>query len=282
MTSTYLTLIKCSIYLSALLWAPASLTLQAATFQAEDYNAFYDTTPGNSGNAYRFDDVDIEPTTDSGGGYNVGWIDASEWLVFSDLNIPSTGNYEIKARVASPNGGTLSVDLNAGNIVLGQIDVPNTGSWQSWQTVSKTVHIDAGTYNLGLYAVTGGWNINWLEITPVSGGPGSANGTHKRLKIINGCNEPMWVQWITSPGNTFNAPNHHRLPLQGSSIEYDIPDKGLAAMRFWPGFGCDANGHNCRVGASGGPAELGFTCPPRAVHLLSIQNLKRHLPACRV
>lgn len=93
------------------------------------------------------------------------------------------------------------------------------------------------------------------------GTPGTANGTHKRLKIINGCGEPMWVQWLTAPGVTFTGANRLQLPALGSSVEYDIPDKGLPSMRFWPGFGCDANGHNCRVGASGGPANLGFTCP---------------------
>src|SRR6516162_9399903 len=48
--------------------------------EAEDYDtngagvSYQDTAPGNSGNVYRQDDVDIEPTTDTGGGYNVGWI----------------------------------------------------------------------------------------------------------------------------------------------------------------------------------------------------------------
>lgn len=93
------------------------------------------------------------------------------------------------------------------------------------------------------------------------GSPGTAGGTHKRLRIINGCGEPMWVQWLTSPGISFNGPRFPRLASQGSSIEFDIPDRGLPSMRFWPGFGCDANGHNCRVGASGGPANMGFTCP---------------------
>ena len=101
-----------------------------------------------------------------------------------------------------------------------------------------------------------------IEAVNNPGTPGTANGTHKRLKIINGCGDPMWVQWLTAPGVTFNAPNRHRLASLGSFIEYDIPDKGLPAMRFWPGLGCDGNGHNCRVGASGGPANLGFTCPP--------------------
>ncbi|RYZ96573.1 MAG: carbohydrate-binding protein [Moraxellaceae bacterium] len=94
------------------------------------------------------------------------------------------------------------------------------------------------------------------------GTPGTANGTHKRLKIVNGCGSPMWVQWLTAPGINFNATNFKKLDGLGSFTEFDIPDKGLPSMRFWPGFGCDANGKNCRVGSSGGPAALGFTCPP--------------------
>ena len=99
----------------------------AVVYQAENYNAFYDTTPGNSGGVFRGDAVDIEYTTDSGGGYNVGWIVQGEWLAFNGLTIPTTGSYTIRLRVASPNGATASVDLNAGSIPLGNFVIPATG-----------------------------------------------------------------------------------------------------------------------------------------------------------
>lgn len=341
--------------ISSLLLAACSLPTYAVTFQAEAYNAFNDTTAGNQGGAYRSDNVDIEATSDTGGGYDVGWIEAGEWLAYNNLSIPTTGSYIIRMRVASPSGGTASVDLNAGSIQFGNIAIPATGGWQTWTTVTKTVTINAGTYNLGVFAQTGGWNFNWIEIAanngsttgsiatlyqhcnyggwsagfnaagsynlsditsrgganddassikiaagyeaviyqdanfsgssvvvsgdvsclsnfndmassivirPKGGGNGTVNGTHKRLKIINGCGSPMWVQWLTAPGITFNAANRIKLNALGNSVEFDVPDKGLPSMRFWPGFGCDANGQNCRVGASGGPANLGFTCPP--------------------
>lgn len=142
-------------------------TLAAATvYQAEDYNWSFDTTAGNTGGAYRTDDVDIEATGDDGGGFNVGWIDKDEWLAYQNVNIAATGNYIIKVRVASPVGGSLAIDLNAGSINLGTLTVPNTGGWGNWQTVSTTVAIDAGNYNLGVFAQTGGWNFNWIEIIP--------------------------------------------------------------------------------------------------------------------
>jgi hypothetical protein len=73
----------------------------------------------------------------------------------------------------------------------------------------------------------------------------------------------MWIQWLNDPsgaGGVFNYPNRQQIAANGS-ITYNIPDKGLASMRWWPGYGCDGAGHNCRIGASGGPASLGFTCP---------------------
>ncbi|BES69272.1 hypothetical protein RE428_02900 [Marinobacter nanhaiticus D15-8W] len=162
--------------LSALLIYSASCAANAAVIQAEDYDEFYDTTPGNSGDAYRADDVDIEGTADEGGGHNVGWIEASEWLAFNSITFPTTGTYTISLRVASADGGgSASVDLNAGSIVLGSVDIDNTGGWQNWKTVSFDVFVNAGTYNLGVYAQTGGWNLNWIDVSAHNSGEAIAS-----------------------------------------------------------------------------------------------------------
>ncbi|ALV04537.1 carbohydrate-binding protein [Roseateles depolymerans] len=99
------------------------------------------------------------------GGSNVGWIDAGDWMVYGNVNFPSSGSYKVEYRVASPSGSKLSLDLNAGSIQLGQVTIPATGGWQNWTTVSHTVNVTAGTYPLGVYAPAGGWNLNWVRIT---------------------------------------------------------------------------------------------------------------------
>jgi len=110
--------------------------------------------------------VQLETTTDAGGGQNVGYIDTGDWMAYNNINIPTTGAYKVEYRVASQNGGgRLSLDVNAGANVLGYIDIPSTGGWQNWTTVSHTVNINAGTYNFGIYAQTGGFNLNWFRIT---------------------------------------------------------------------------------------------------------------------
>jgi beta-glucanase (GH16 family) len=112
--------------------------------------------------------MQAETTSDTGGGQNMGYIDQGDYLVFNSVKFPVSGNYTIDYRVASPGGGTVSSDLNAGTTQLGSTTIPATGGWQTWTTVSKTVYVTAGTYNFGVFAQTGGWNLNWVRITPAA------------------------------------------------------------------------------------------------------------------
>lgn len=137
-------------------------TSQTSTLiQAEDYSAM-------SG-------VQVEATTDTGGGSNVGDTETGDWMAYNNVNFPTTGTYLIEYRVASGvTGGKLSSDLNGGTIILGNVDVPNTGGWQNWQTVTQNVSVTAGTYNFGIYIQNTGMNINWIRITKVGAGAPAA------------------------------------------------------------------------------------------------------------
>ena len=133
------------------------------TVEAEDFDAFWDATPANYGGQYRSTPVDIELTSDTGGGYNVGWIDAGEWLEYA-IGVQSSGTYQLSARVASPHaGGTLRMTIDGASV--GVLEVPNTGSWQSWRTVPlPAVFIDAGQHQLRVATDTGGFNLNKIVI----------------------------------------------------------------------------------------------------------------------
>nr|WP_315221766.1 glycosyl hydrolase family 18 protein [uncultured Flavobacterium sp.] len=110
--------------------------------------------------------VQTEPTTDTGGGLNVGYADTGDWMAYFNINFPTSGSYLIEYRVASAvSGARISSDLSAGTIQLGAVNIPNTGGWQNWQTVSQTVNVNAGTYNFGIYIQNSGVNLNWFRIT---------------------------------------------------------------------------------------------------------------------
>jgi len=133
---------------------PATSSQTSVLIQAEDYSAM-------SG-------IQVEATTDTGGGSNVGYTETGDWMAYNSINFPTTGSYLIEYRVASAvAGGRLSSDLNGGTVLLGNVDIPNTGGWQNWQAVSQSVNVNAGTYNFGIYIQNTGMNINWIKITKV-------------------------------------------------------------------------------------------------------------------
>ena len=145
---------------------PAAVSLPG-TFEVENYTSYSDTTPGNSGEKYRNDDVDIEDCTDSaasGGCYNVGYVKSGEWLGF-DLSVTTTGSFTFSTRVASPNDGRAFRFQVDGVDVTGQIAVPNTGAYQAWTTVtSNPVSLTAGKHTLQVVADTSGFNLNSVTV----------------------------------------------------------------------------------------------------------------------
>ena len=147
-------------------------TIQAENFDEGGANVGYlDVTGGNSGGELRTTtDVDIESTIDTGGGYNIGWVKAGEWLQYT-VNVTTAGTYTLQFRVASPGvGGTFRLEVN-GVDKTGPLTVPSTGDWQTWTTFSKTgVTLSAGPQVFKLVMLTnspntnGVGNFNWFRI----------------------------------------------------------------------------------------------------------------------
>lgn len=140
--------------------------------EAEDYDlggegtAYHDTNDDNRGGAYRADGVDLQSTSDAGGGYNVGWINPGEWLEYTvDLQ---SGTYDLQARLASPNDGT-QLRASLDGETLGTFDVPDTGDWQNWRTVSLDDVGVSGGGVLRLEALDSGFNVNWVGFVASDG-----------------------------------------------------------------------------------------------------------------
>ena len=136
------------------------------TIQAEDFDAgangyaYRDTSSGNSGGQYRSTDVDIESCAE--GGYDVGWAFPGEWLNYT-VNVPTAGSYTFDVRVASGTGGSFYVHFNGVN-VTGTIAVPNTGGWQSWTTIRRTVTLAAGTQSMRVSFDSGAVNVKSFTV----------------------------------------------------------------------------------------------------------------------
>jgi hypothetical protein len=158
------------------------------TIQMENYDAggegvaYHDGTSGNSGGVYRSNSVDIQATTDAGGGYNIGWTTAGEWLKYG-INVKTAGTYTMAVRVASNGtGGRLHIEVNGAD-KTGSLSVPNTGGWQVWKTITKTgVALGAGPQLVRVVMDANGpggsvGNVNWVGLTLTSGAPPSGGST---------------------------------------------------------------------------------------------------------
>jgi hypothetical protein len=105
-----------------------------------------------------------EACSDAGGTLDVGWIDNGDWMDYT-INVPAAGNYTLNLRIASPNTGAQFLIKNSSGTVLSTLNVPTTGGWQVWQTISTTINLVAGTQTIRLQANSvAGWNINWMEL----------------------------------------------------------------------------------------------------------------------
>lgn len=175
--------------------------------QAENFDtggegiAYNDTTNGNAGNAYRTSvNVDIQATSDAGGGNNVGWIANNEWLEYTIGSVAS-GTYDIDLRIAASGTGSKGVRVLLGGQNLGTVNFNGTGGWQNWQTVSlNNVTVSGGANQvLRLEMIGGGFNMNWVDFDQTGSSPSSSSSSSGG-GLVDQCNTT--AQCKTIYGNT--------------------------------------------------------------------------------
>jgi endoglucanase len=118
--------------------------------------------------------VQTENTTDVGGGQNVGWIEKNDWMDYTlgtqdTTSMPAPyfpGTYTVNLRVAAIGSGAQFEIRNSDSVVLATVNVPQTGGWQTWQTVSVDIPLKSGIQNLRIKSIsTTNFNINWMDFT---------------------------------------------------------------------------------------------------------------------
>lgn len=134
-------------------------------------SAYFDDSPGNDGGAnFRTDeDVDIEDCTDSKGDYNIGFSTSGEWLEYT-VNVSKTGTYKLHLRVAcNGDGRSLALSSN-GTEIIKTIEIPNTGGWQDWETVTTdNVALQKGTQIIRFEIAGQDYvNLNYAEFEIIS------------------------------------------------------------------------------------------------------------------
>ena len=154
-------------------------TVQAANYDTGGQGVGYNVNSVNgSATSYRSDEVDLEACSDSAGGcgYDLGWTSQGQWFRYT-LQVGAAGTYTISFRVAAPSAVTDAFHLtdSQGDALTGAENIPATGGWQTYATVTDTVTLPAGSQTIDLNQDNGGWNFRYLSFASSgSGGSPSA------------------------------------------------------------------------------------------------------------
>ncbi|MEU2702377.1 ThuA domain-containing protein [Micromonospora aurantiaca (nom. illeg.)] len=165
--------------------------------------------------------VSAYPKAGANGGQTLGYVDPGDWAAYPGLDL--TGVTSLRARVVSGGpGGTLQVRTGSPTgPVLGQVAVPNTGSWTTFADVStaltavpsgtQTVHLTFTGSGSGLFDVD---DFTLVRSTgtggagPIKGLAGkcldvrsgsSADGTQIQLYTCNGSSAQSWTVTPNGP-----------------------------------------------------------------------------------
>jgi hypothetical protein len=113
----------------------------------------------------------IEETTDTGGGFNIGYTDVGDFADYK-IFVRNEGQYMLNLRVASQNqtgqAGFYLIDEIANETELVKLSTPITGGWQTWETVSDTFYLPAGIHTLRMKVLNSGFNMNWFNVTEIN------------------------------------------------------------------------------------------------------------------
>jgi carbohydrate binding protein with CBM35 domain len=228
---------------------PRSVT---STIQAEDYDtggegvAFHDSDTTNSGGQYRTDSVDIGATTDTGGGFNVGWTNATEYLKYS-VTAASAGTYTLNMRVASAAAQTFHVEVDGTN-VSGTMNV-NTGGWQNWTTATKAgVNLTAGAHVVKVVFDSGNMNLNWFRFAAAGGCAVAADCNDNNPCTVDACNT----------GTCSNVAGNAGATCRASAGACDVAEACTGSTSACPADAFTSNTTVCR--AASGQCDLAEKC----------------------
>ncbi len=115
--------------------------------------------------------IQLETTTDAGGGQNIGFLDVGDYADY-DVFIPQAGSYRITYRNASEGGSgavRLSlIDENNQEITIDETSFSSTGGWQTWFSTESNVSLPSGRFTMRLTITQPLFNINWMDFDLLS------------------------------------------------------------------------------------------------------------------
>jgi hypothetical protein len=173
--------------------------------------------------------IQTETTTDAGGGLNVGFFDAGDYLDYL-VDVTETGAFTVKYRVASlQQAGKIELQIvGETNVILHELILPITGGWQIWTTITKDVTLSKGEYIFRILIKTAGFNLNWFEFVSHVGIDDDADVDFPGFNIFPNPNNGRFS--IQLPGNENSV---HQVQIVNSLGQIVFENIGTS-LKYFP------------------------------------------------
>jgi hypothetical protein len=212
-------------------------TVLAENYDTGGQGVAYDvTTVNGTDNSYRSDGVDLETATPPATGNDLGWTASGQWFKYT-VNAATAGTYTVSFLVAAPSAVTDGFHLSnsSGTNLSGPVNVPATGGWQTWTTVTATVTLPAGTQTLTLNQDNAGWNIDTAAFAlaegPYGGTAAAIPGTVLAENYDTGGQGVAYN--VTSTNGTDNGYRSQGVDLETATSPATGNDLGWTAAGQW-------------------------------------------------
>jgi endoglucanase len=163
----------------------------------------------------------LENTSDTGAGLDLGYTNIGDFLKYR-IRVVADADYTVEARVAcNSHAGKLQFQqLAEDGTVLSSatLEVPVTGGWQTWTTVSTKMSLKKGTGILKVQILQTEFNFNWYNFTQVV-----VNGIQKKksqntIKVFpNPATHEVSLELSDAAfahANAFTIRNMHGVPVR--------------------------------------------------------------------
>ena len=210
------------------------------TVMAENYDTggagvgYFVNSVNGTDNGYRSDGVDLEAATAPATGNDLGWTSTGQWFRYT-VNVAAAGTYKVTFEVAAPSAVTdgFHIANSSGTNLTGSVNIPSTGGWQTWTTVTASVTLPAGQQVLTIYQDNGGWNIdsaafaatslpynvNAIYTNGATFSGGADGGGHALSATLLGATQAFNGTTFTyGPSNAVDAFNNVSIPLSAGSF----------------------------------------------------------------
>lgn len=176
---------------------------------------------------------DLEETSDTGGGQNVGYTDNGDFLDYiidSDIDAYFQVDYRVSSESAGGSLSLLTVGSTGLTTEIDRVTFPATGAWQNWSTIQGgLVHITKGLTTLRLQANASQFNINWIRLNFVSDGPPAGIGDNDAASevSVNLYPNPNSGKFTIEYKAGFRPSRVTLLDNSGNKIsDFDVPQSG--------------------------------------------------------